>query len=362
MSRLAPTEPCKFISRIIRYTYAQDYYTELMFDAYKLWRDAEKESATRVFTQTGGLDFGLRDNQSLLNVIANNKKFAIEHETFTDSAQLSKRFPMVKLLPGHIAVYTPSSGILNATKAVAMFQQLARGKGCILRDNSPVTNVASDHTTNLITVELANGEKIRTKKCILTGGPWTNKILMKAANIQLPLNPIQPTIAYWKVEKPEEYSSQKFPVFINYDKPLLYGTPAHEFPNLIKCAAHWGPDCDPDSRTFDPGFDTISEEVSPWLQQTFTGVSVKPQMTESCMYTESPDYDFIIDQIPGFADGNFLVGCGFSGHGFKLAPVVGKLLAMWAITDRFPYSQRIQDVFSIKRFDDGQVQYKNFYS
>ncbi len=333
-----------------------------MFDAYKLWNEAEQESGTKVLTKTGGLDLGLKDNPSVLNVIENNKKFAIDHEVYTEAAELAKKFPMVKLLPGHLAVYTPSSGMLNATKSVGMFQQLAKARGCKLQDNSRVVNITQDETKDAIYIEIENGQKISTRKCIMTSGPWTNKILQKAANIQLPLNPIQPTIAYWKVEKPDEYSSKKFPVFINYNKPLLYGTPAHEFPNLIKCAAHWGPDCDPDKRTFDPGYEAIFEEVSPWLQQVFTGVSPKPQMTESCMYTETPDYDYIIDAVPGFKKGNLLVGCGFSGHGFKLAPVVGKLLATWSTTQKFPYSQKIQDKFSLKRFDSGVVQFKNFYS
>ncbi|ODM98489.1 putative sarcosine oxidase [Orchesella cincta] len=335
-------------SRIIRYTYAKDVYTGLMFDAYKLWSEAEKESSTKVYTRTGGVDFGKKDNPAIKSLIEAAKKFNVEHQVFENATELSNKFPMLKLQPGYLAVYNPESGILNATKAVSMFQQCARSNGCNLVDNTRVTSITQDDNGRVI-VEVENGKKFSAKKCILTTGPWTKKILKSVANLDIPLNPVQPTIAYWKVDSPEEYSSERFPVFINYDKPLLYGTPAHEFPNLIKCAAHFGPDCDPDNRSFDPGNEDIINDVSPWLQKVFTGVSPTPQMTESCMYTETPDYDFIIDEVPGMK--NVVVGCGFSGHGFKLAPVVGTLLVNLAKTGNFK-CENVKKAFSLERFKE----------
>lgn len=337
--------------RITRYNYPQDHYVELMFDAFKLWDDAEQASSMKVFTRTGGLDFGKKDNPSTLNVIENAKKFNIEHEVFQTNADLQKKFPMLNLQPGWTAIYSPAAGILNATKAVSMFQQLCRSVGCQLLDNTKVTAINKNSDDGLIIIETENGKTFRTKKCIVTVGAWAKKVLKNIANLELPLNPIQVTIAYWKVNKPEQYHSSNFPVFISYDHPLLYGTPCHEFSNLIKCAAHCGPSCDPDNRTFDPGFDKIENDVSPWLQQVFTGVSKTPQMTESCMYTETPDSDYVVDIVPGFPGDGLLVGCGFSGHGFKLAPVVGRLLARWALSGKFPYDQRIKNIFSMKRFE-----------
>src|ERR1051325_68418 len=45
-----------------------------------------------------------------------------------------------------------------------------------------------------------------------------------------------------------------------------------------------------------------------------------------CLYANSPDENFIIDTIPGYED-NVIVACGFSGHGFKFASVIGEILA-----------------------------------
>lgn len=92
------------------------------------------------------------------------------------------------------------------------------------------------------------------------------------------------------------FHSSNFPVFINYEAPLIYGTPAHEFPGLLKCAAHYGSKVeDPDHRNFESG--PLESEVAPFLKEFFKGVNLTPVRTESCIYTISPDQDFIIDKV-----------------------------------------------------------------
>ena len=51
---------------------------------------------------------------------------------------------------------------------------------------------------------------------------------------------------------------------------------------------------------------------------------VVPAVTsaETCLYSLTPDEDFILDR-----DGDVVVGAGFSGHGFKFAPLIGEVLA-----------------------------------
>jgi sarcosine oxidase len=45
---------------------------------------------------------------------------------------------------------------------------------------------------------------------------------------------------------------------------------------------------------------------------------------KTCMYTNTPDENFILDFVPGYQD--VLVAIGFSGHGFKFASVVGEIM------------------------------------
>jgi sarcosine oxidase len=50
----------------------------------------------------------------------------------------------------------------------------------------------------------------------------------------------------------------------------------------------------------------------------------------TCLYTNSPDGHFIVDRHP--ASRHATIACGFSGHGFKFASVMGEILADLATT------------------------------
>ena len=51
-----------------------------------------------------------------------------------------------------------------------------------------------------------------------------------------------------------------------------------------------------------------------------------------CLYTNSPDQHFIIDRHP--LHDRVTIACGFSGHGFKFASVVGEILADYATSGK----------------------------
>lgn len=319
-----------------------------MFDAYELWATAENEAQTRVFTKTGGLDISHKDNKQIEQLIKSAQKYNVSTEVMTP-IRVKEKFPSVTIPDDHIGVYSPDSGILNATKAVAMFHYLAKINGCTITDNTLVTNVyqVSGGAKVETIVETKNGTTFKCARCVVTVGAWTKKLL-KNVGIDLPLRAIQTTVAYWPVENPSVYASAVFPVFINYSQDaFIYGFPAHEFPNMIKCCAHFGPDVDPDSRDFLPGIVDLKATVAPFIKRTFEGVAAVPEKTESCMYTWTPDEDFIIDELPGYA--GIFVGCGFSGHGFKLAPIVGKILSELVMSKPHPYP-KTRNVFSIERF------------
>jgi sarcosine oxidase len=60
------------------------------------------------------------------------------------------------------------------------------------------------------------------------------------------------------------------------------------------------------------------------------------------MYTMTPDRHFIIGGAPG-TDARVVMACGFSGHGFKFAPVVGEILADLTTTGRTPWDISLFD-------------------
>ncbi|KAL3688596.1 hypothetical protein R1sor_014905 [Riccia sorocarpa] len=335
-------------SRTIRITYPEEYYTKMMVEAYDLWSQAERDAGYTVYTKTGQLDFGPRDNPSLGALIATLQKFSIDHEILTPD-HVSSRFPMVQIPAHWVAVYTQQGGVLRASKAVSMFLSLAAKHGATLRDQTKVLDVKSE--VDGVTITTSRGS-VRCGKCVITAGSWVSKLVKRMAGFDLPVVPIHTTIAYWEVdpENPDLYSSDRgFPVFLSYEEPIVYGTPSLEYNGMIKVSYHSGIPCDPDTRSVAPDHKALQDYVSPWLAKICKG-NVRhdaPVLAEGCIYSITPDEDFILDSLPG-KDDNILIAGGFSGHGFKMAPLVGRIMADLALAGSVPGIP--MEYFSLNRF------------
>jgi sarcosine oxidase / L-pipecolate oxidase len=92
-----------------------------------------------------------------------------------------------------------------------------------------------------------------------------------------------------------------------------------------------GPEVDPDTRDFAVDDQGLAK-VAKWLGKVMPSVASKPEHAETCLYTMTKDHHFIIDLAPGSR--RIVIGAGFSGHGFKMAPLVGSLLADIAMEGR----------------------------
>mmetsp|Transcript_33675 Transcript_33675/g.73529 ORF Transcript_33675/g.73529 Transcript_33675/m.73529 type:complete len:438 (-) Transcript_33675:132-1445(-) len=333
-------------SRIIRPTYPQKYYTQMMKQSYTLWEEAQLEAGTSVFTKTGGLDFGPSSNEGLQSLIVACEEEDVRHEVLSP-AQLAARFPLVSVPDDYVAVTNPDAGMLHATKSVAMFLLLAQAAGAHTRDRIQVLDIDPSEEDG-VKVYTEEGT-VFANKCVVTAGAWAGKLMHQVSGLDIPLRPIHTTVGYFEVEDADRWSSDNFPVFINYDEPYeIYGCPSRDYPGLIKVALHGGPDCDPDERSLVPGYAELEDAVAPFIAKHFKGVKTTAAIAEACMYTLTPDQDFLLDFLPD-CDQKVVIGAGFSGHGFKLGPLVGKVMADMALTGKCNDIEA--DIFSLARFD-----------
>uniref|UniRef100_A0A0D6QWI5 sarcosine oxidasee (formaldehyde-forming) n=1 Tax=Araucaria cunninghamii TaxID=56994 RepID=A0A0D6QWI5_ARACU len=346
-------------SRTIRETYPEEYYTAMMEEAYALWEEAQNEIGYRVHVKTKQLDMGSVDNKSLQSVIGVCRKLGVPHEVLTPE-QTSSRFEAINIPKDWIAVVTNRGGILRASKAVAMFQSLALKNGAVLRDNAQVIKISTEWKLkdgSIGVLVCTRSGSVLGSKCVITAGAWAHKLAKEISDIELPIQPIHTNIAYWKIEKGvESFSPEKgFPTFASYNDPYLYGTPSLEYPGLLKVSIHGGYPCDPDKRILVPDMDAVKQKVSPWLAGCFRHImSESPVLAEACMYSMSPDEDYILDFLPlaktsmSTDKSPILIATGFSGHGFKMGPLVGRIMADLALkgeADRVPLKY-----FTIERF------------
>ncbi|HLQ44918.1 MAG TPA: FAD-dependent oxidoreductase, partial [Planctomycetaceae bacterium] len=110
----------------------------------------------------------------------------------------------------------------------------------------------------------------------------------------------------------------------------FYGFPSLDG-HVLKVAEHTGGELVSDPLLIDRAcHDADTRPIAEFLRTCLPDVRPQPVRYSVCMYTVTPDRHFVVDQHPEFA--NVVLGCGFSGHGFKFTSVIGEALADLATT------------------------------
>ncbi|TVU10109.1 hypothetical protein EJB05_43617 [Eragrostis curvula] len=316
-------------SRTIRATYTQPHYPPMVRLSARLWEEAQAEAGYRVLTPTPHVDMGPRDGAALAAAISNGGAAEVVGGSWPWAG-------VFRVPDGWTAAVSEFGGVMKATKAVAMFQALAAKKGAVLRDRTEVVDVTK-RGDGTIVVKTASGEEFHGAKCIITVGAWTTKLVKSVTGTDLPIQPLHTLICYWKAKPGHEREltvEAGFPTFASYGEPYIYSTPSMEFPGLIKIAVHGGPPCDPDGRDWSLGRPALVEPVAQWIDAVMPAhveTAGGPVVRQPCMYSMTPDEDFVIDFLGGEFGNDVVVGAGFSGHGFKMGPAVGRILAEMAM-------------------------------
>ena len=89
----------------------------------------------------------------------------------------------------------------------------------------------------------------------------------------------------------------------------------------------------------------LAAKYLPALAGPLPSAFARVTQLKTCLYTMTPDEHFIIGLHPQFP--SVSVACGFSGHGFKFAPVVGDILAQLATAGKTSHPI---EIFSPARF------------
>ncbi|CAH1801614.1 unnamed protein product, partial [Owenia fusiformis] len=304
-------------SRIIRKTYEEDHFAEMMQEAYRLWAEIEKDSNTELYVKTGMLAFGPPTDSYLKGAERAFIKWGYPYTKFTNK-EFAEAYPQINVPENYIAILDHDAGILRADKCLKAIQQLFVQNGGTLKDGVAVSGIRPGNT---IHVSTSKGV-YRCKQLVITAGPWTSKLL-KPLGLHLPLQPLSIHVLYWKVKNADLFTPKVFPTFIDVDK-MVYGVPLFEYTQHLKVCLHSGTDIDdPEDRDLIQNGDDVAKTCD-FVDKVFPGLENKPSIIERCMYTVTPDNSFVLDVHPRW--NNIIIGAGFSGTGFKLGPVVGKIL------------------------------------
>ncbi|CAI9109362.1 OLC1v1009173C1 [Oldenlandia corymbosa var. corymbosa] len=348
-------------SRTIRVTYAKDYYPKMVLHSEKSWEEAEAEVGYKVYFKTPQFDLGPKDSKSLQSVISCCRKNSIPARILDHDEVIKEGWGKFQLSDEDwIGVVNEHGGVIRPTKAVSMFQTLAFKYGALLKDNSEVVDIKRDDSNGGILVRTKDNQTFRGRKCVVTVGAWMQKLVQKVSDKKLPIQPLQIAAYYWKIREGHEDDfkiENGFPTFGSYGEPHIFGTPSLEFPGLIKICLHGGDPCDPDNRAWTEVNSVAIIAIKEWIQSRLGDLvdAVNgPVIAQPCMYSMTPDEDFIIDFLGGEFGNDLVVAGGFSGHGFKMAPIIGKILAELAVDGKLVDVNSIVELkyFRIKRFEE----------
>jgi sarcosine oxidase len=317
-------------SRIIRLSYHRPDYVRLARRAYETWAEVEAEAGVTIVTKTGGLDIGPYDAAIPLSdytsaMAAEGVPF--EHLT---GPEIVRRWPQWRLGDEHHGLFQADAGIADPNRANAAHQRLARAHGATLLEGAPVARLRAlaDGATE---VELADGAIHRSPQVVIAADAWTNELLA-SFDRRLPLTIIQAQVTYLSVADPAAFAPDRFPIWIWMDDPSFYGFPTYGEPGPKSAEDVGGDEVTPATRTFERN-EVGHRRLMDFLERHLPGQVAPELLTKTCLYTLTPDRDFVLDRLPGHERTWLVLG---SAHAYKFASVLGRVIVERALDGSSP--------------------------
>lgn len=313
-------------SRILRRSYHTPAYVRLAAEAYEDWAALSAVAGEQLVTVTGGIDlFPPEPAIPMADYTSSLEACDVPFEIL-DPAQVVERWPRVRLPEGGLAIYQADTGIVHAARTVATLQRLAVARGAELRAHTAARVISAG--ADGIELETPTGV-VRCRRLVVTADAWTNEVLA-GVGLELPLTVTQEQVTYFAPDDPAAFGPDRLPVWIWMDEPSFYG-----FPTYGEAAVKAGQDVGgrvttATDRTFTPDPANLSQ-LTDFMAATFPGSATDVVRTVTCLYTLTPDRDFVVGAVPDHPD--IVVGLG-AGHGFKFTPTFGRMLADLAVTGR----------------------------
>jgi sarcosine oxidase len=307
-------------SRIIRLSYHRPDYVRLARRAYETWAEVEAEGGERIVTVTGGLDLWPADAaipqaDYTASLVAEGVPFDL-----LDAAEIRHHWPQWRVDDGVTGLWQASGGLADPFKGNAAHRRLAVTRGATLRVNTRVTALRDAGWGE---IEVVTDEATyRTGRLVLAADAWTNRLLGSFGR-RLPLQVTREQVTYFACPDPAAFAPDRFPVWIWMDDPSFYG-----FPTYGEAGPKVAQDCggqvvDPDRRTFERDEPAYARVVD-FVGRHLPGAAGPPIYTKTCLYTLTPERDFVVDRLPEQPAVIVVLG---AGHGYKYASVLGRIAA-----------------------------------
>ena len=312
-------------ARILRRAYPDELYVRLTGESAELWGELERDSGAKLYRQTGGVDHGAKRGTHLIDEYLTAA--GVPHELLSP-LEACRRWPGMRFTSP--VVFHPQAGVIDAARTVLACVEASRQKGAVILDGTPAIEVVvgDDH----VVVKSAE-QAWRARRAVIAVGAWASDLLRE--------NALFPEVVVTQQQIfhfPRRDPSVDWPVFIHEDELSIYGLPGGRDGgegNAQKVAEHnrglVTTASTRDGKIDVAGRSRLVEYVKQWLP----GLVPEPFNEATCLYTSTPDLDFVLDQ-----SGPLVICSACSGHAAKFAPWLGMEAAKLAagvgtVHDRF---------------------------
>ena len=316
-------------ARIFRYAYPDAFYTRAVLESKALWDGLAVDTGAGLITPFGAVDYGPeRQPERLARVLA---AAGVGHELLS-AAEARTRWPQIAF--DTQVLWHPGAGVIDAESAVNAMVALAVRHGAQLMTGWGVHSVEpldrGGRGRSGYRLTSATGETVDAGNVVISAGGWLPELL---GRLSLPsgflagvpeITVRQEQAFHFRYRNPE--SAGQWPTFIHKAADIqAYGLPGgrdagfagqkvaeYNGGKLIPSAAEQTGIVDPANR----------ERVVEYVRRYLPGLEPEPYAETTCLFTNTPNEDFLIDRVD-----NLTILSPCSGHGAKFAPLIGQWAA-----------------------------------
>ena len=281
------------------------------------------------------------DEPNLRDIVAMHRSLGV-NVTLLSASDLKALVPAVRADDVALVAYEPEAGYASPLMTIAAYSVQAKHLGVDLRYDSPVTAAVREGNTWRVT--LGGGETVSAGQVVLCTGNWSGPV-GTLFGLDLPVVPVRAQIVV--LERPAAFAGV-FPVvsdlinlaYFRADGEGGMWVGSSDSVDLQEALPQ------PDGYDEAAGAAAVADARRKAAQR-FVGMDAADkggvQRAFAGLYETTPDWQPVMDSFGG----GLHAAVGFSGHGFKLAPVVGEAMAARALGQPDPFDISL---FALSRF------------
>jgi sarcosine oxidase len=327
-------------SRIIRQAIGEgEHYVPLVLRSYEIFREIEQETGKELLTITGGLTLEREQSAGLMHgrhnfleqAVSCAQKFNIRHEIL-EPQDIKARYPQFAIT-NERGYFEYDSGFLRPELCVEAQLRLAENCGATVQTDEKVISIAARGDSEVIV--RTSRAVYAAEKAVLTAGPWTAEFLPPAYRQSFK---VYRQVMYWFMIRDHcrpAFLPGPFPIFIwifeqgrNFG---FYGFPSLDGKTIKLATEQYDVVTDPDKNDRKVSAAEKQSMYTDYIRGRLPGLSDQCESAMSCLYTTTPDANFVIDFHP---DSNrIIIASPCSGHGFKHSAAIGEVLAELVVNE-----------------------------